>query len=147
MRRVIPLQAETISKTAGPRADLAHAAGGHKEMRMKPWIPLLLAAVLTSGCSGIGLGLGGGHVSSAEAWTHWVCDTQASVQWHYVDAAQTRVDARLAPSDQVYHLRAEPGGDGQLFSDGVLALHVQGSTGLVYWVATNDLIGRGCKAP
>jgi hypothetical protein len=34
-----------------------------------------------------------------------------------------------------------------LYSDGVLALHVQGSSGLVYWVATNDLLGRGCKVP
>jgi hypothetical protein len=29
----------------------------------------------------------------------------------------------------------------------VLAFHKKGDEGLVYWVATDDLIGRGCKAP
>lgn len=79
--------------------------------------------------------------------THLVCDSKAEVFWHYTDTAHGKVDARLLGSDQVYHLKAEVGADGQLFSDGVLALHIKDDQGLVYWVATNDLIGRGCKAP
>ena len=114
---------------------------------MKRWIPLLCAMALTSGCGGIGLGVGGAQAPAPQDWTHWVCDSEVSVQWRYVDAGHRQVDARLEPKAQVYHLRSEPGPDGQLYSDGVLALHMQGSGGLVYWVATNDLIGRGCKAP
>ncbi|WPP00261.1 MliC family protein [Pseudomonas sp. HR96] len=119
---------------------------------MKRWMPLLAAGVLSSGCVGIGFNIGGNSQAPADTpWTHWVCDTQASVLWRFTDAAKSRVDVRLEPKEQVYHLKAEPGADGQLYSDGVLALHVQGNDGqpggLVYWVATNDLIGRGCKAP
>ncbi len=54
---------------------------------------------------------------------------------------------RLGGGDQVYRLKAEPGASGALYSDGMLAFHTKGEEGLVYWVATNDLIGRGCKAP
>ena len=57
------------------------------------------------------------------------------------------VDVRLGGGDQVYRLKAEPGASGALYSDGMLAFHTKGEEGLVYWVATNDLIGRGCKAP
>lgn len=80
-------------------------------------------------------------------WTRWVCDSQAEVLWRFADLEQGRVQVRLGGSERVYQLRAEPGASGALYSDGVLALHVQGSEGLAYWVATNDLIGRGCKAP
>lgn len=79
--------------------------------------------------------------------TRWVCDSQQEVFWQYTDAARSKVDVRLAGADQVYHLKAEPGAEGQLYSDGVLAFHLLNDQGLVYWVATNDLIGRGCKAP
>ncbi|BAQ77412.1 lipoprotein [Pseudomonas sp. Os17] len=55
---------------------------------------------------------------------------------------------RRAPGgdDQVRRLKLEPSGSGSLYSDDMLAFHVKGEEGLVYWVATNDLIGRGCKA-
>ena len=84
---------------------------------------------------------------AASAPTRWVCDSQVEVFWQYTDATRSNVDARLGGKDQVYHLKTEPGADGQMFSDGVLAFNVKDDQGLVYWVATNDLIGRGCKAP
>ena len=80
-------------------------------------------------------------------WTRWVCDTQVEVLWRFADVAQDSVDVRLGGGDQVYRLKPEPGASGALYSDGVLAFHAKGDEGLVYWVATNDLIGRGCKAP
>lgn len=80
-------------------------------------------------------------------WTRWVCDTQTEVLWRFADADHQLVDVRLGGGDQVYRLKSEPGASGALYSDGVLALHTKGDEGLVYWVATNDLIGRGCKAP
>ena len=43
-------------------------------------------------------------------------------------------------------MKLEPGAEGSLYSNDMLALHIKGEEGLVYWVATNDLIGRGCKA-
>lgn len=80
-------------------------------------------------------------------WAHWMCDSQAGVQWRYASAQKDVVEARLDGSEQLYTLQAEPGAaQGTLFSDGVLAFDNQGSEGLVYWVATNDLIWRGCKA-
>lgn len=81
-----------------------------------------------------------------EGWTSWTCDSQAKVLWRYTDTAHKEVDVRLGGADQVYHLKQEPGAAGALYSDDMLALHVQGEEGLAYWVATNDLIGRGCKA-
>jgi membrane-bound inhibitor of C-type lysozyme len=81
------------------------------------------------------------------AWTRWVCDSQAEVLWHFTDSTKTQVDVRLGGKDQVYRLKPEPGASGELYSDGVLAFHIKGEEGLVYWVATNDLIGRACKAP
>ena len=48
--------------------------------------------------------------------------------------------------DRVYRLKHEPGAEGSLYSNDMLAFHIKGEEGLVYWVATNDLIGRGCKA-
>ncbi|MNH39033.1 Membrane-bound lysozyme-inhibitor of c-type lysozyme [compost metagenome] len=53
---------------------------------------------------------------------------------------------RLGGADQVYRLKQEPGASGSLYSNDMLAFHIKGEEGLVYWVATNDLIGRGCKA-
>lgn len=82
----------------------------------------------------------------ADNWTTWTCDSQAKVLWRYADAGQKEVDVRLGGGDQVYRLKEEPGALGTLYSDGMLAFHVKGDEGLVYWVATNDLIGRGCKA-
>lgn len=107
---------------------------------MKRWLPLS-AVVLLGGCAGMS------PAPVPAAWTQWVCDSQAKVQWRFTDNGKSLVDARLDGSAQVYHLKPEPGSDGQLYSDGVLALHVQGTEGLIYWVATNDLIGRGCKTP
>lgn len=83
----------------------------------------------------------------SEHWTRWVCDSQAQVFWRFADAAEQTVDVRLGGADQVYRLASEPGASGALYSDGVLAFHTKGDEGVVYWVATNDLIGRGCKAP
>ncbi|RON07456.1 hypothetical protein BK659_18095 [Pseudomonas brassicacearum] len=80
-----------------------------------------------------------------DAWTTWVCDSQAQVLWRYTDISRNAVDVRLAGNDQVYRLKLEPTGSGSLYSDDKLAFHVKGEEGLVYWVATNDLIGRGCK--
>ena len=83
----------------------------------------------------------------ADDWTRWVCDTQAEVLWRFADVQRDQVDVRLGGGDQVYRLKSEPGASGALYSDGMLAFHTKGEEGLVYWVATNDLIGRGCKAP
>ena len=83
----------------------------------------------------------------ADNWTRWVCDSQTEVQWRLADAQRDAVEVKLGGGDQVYRLKAEPGVSGELYSNAVLALHIKGEEGLVYWVATNDLIGRGCKAP
>ncbi|MFK3719435.1 MliC family protein [Pseudomonas fulva] len=87
------------------------------------------------------------QTAPADNWTRWVCDTQAEVLWRFADPQRDQVDVRLGGDDQVYRLKAEPGASGALYSDGMLAFHTKGEEGLVYWVATNDLIGRGCKAP
>jgi hypothetical protein len=109
---------------------------------MKACAPLLAATLLAvGGCSYFQ------PTPVASGWTHWVCDSQVSVQWRYTDTARSGVEARIEPGSEVHRLESEPGSGGQLYSDGVLALHVQGSGGLVYWVATNDLLGRGCKTP
>ncbi|MDE1167083.1 MAG: MliC family protein [Pseudomonas sp.] len=100
----------------------------------------LLACAVLGGCASV-------SAPSSDSWTTWLCDTDAELYWHYTDTAKEHVDVRLKGSEQVYHLKAEPGAAGELYSDGVLAFHVMGNGGLVYWVATNDLIGRGCKAP
>jgi membrane-bound inhibitor of C-type lysozyme len=80
-------------------------------------------------------------------WTHWVCDSKAEIYWRYADPAKKEVDVRLNQSEQVFRLQSSPGASGALYSNGVLAFDNKGSDGLVYWDATNDLIGRGCKAP
>jgi len=106
---------------------------------MKGFLALAAFAVL-GGCASF-------HQAPVAAdWAHWSCDSQATVDWRYLDTDKHSVEVKLGGSDQVYHLKAEPGASGELYSDGVLAFHRQGSEGLVYWVATNDLIGRACKA-
>jgi len=95
----------------------------------------LAAAVLLSACAG---------QPQPGEWTRWVCDSQAEVQWRPV--GDVAVDLRLGGDDIVRRLQREPSGSGALYSDGVLAFHSKGDEGLVYWVADDDLIGRGCKA-
>jgi len=106
---------------------------------MKGLIALAILAVL-GGCASMTAS------KPAEPWTHWVCDSKAEIYWRYVDLAKKEVDVRLNQSEQVFRLKAEPGASGALYSNGVLAFDNKGSDGLVYWDATNDLIGRGCKA-
>lgn len=86
--------------------------------------------------------------ANGPAPVHWACDSQAGFDWHYTSPAHDRVWLRLDGSQQAYDLLAEPGAaEGTMFSDGVLAFNIRGNDeGLVYWVATNDLIGRSCKA-
>jgi membrane-bound inhibitor of C-type lysozyme len=105
---------------------------------MKGLIALATLAVL-SGCAST-------KAPQQDTWTHWVCDSKAEVFWHYADADKKQVDVRLNGSEQVFNLKAEPGAAGALYSNGVLAFNIKGDEGLVYWDATNDLIGRGCKA-
>ena len=109
---------------------------------MKGFIAVAALALL-AGCANMDL-----FKSSAPAdhWTTWTCDSQANVLWRYADDSRQQVDVRLGGSDQVHRLKLEPGAEGSLYSDNMLAFHVKGEEGLVYWVATNDLIGRGCKA-
>ncbi|NER61238.1 lysozyme inhibitor [Pseudomonas sp. MAFF212428] len=102
----------------------------------------LMALALLAGCAQLRPA-----PAPTDTWTRWVCDSGAEVLWRFADASQEAVDVRLGGADQVYRLKPEPGASGALYSDGVLALHTKGDEGLVYWVATNDLIGRGCKAP
>ena len=100
------------------------------------------ALVLLGGCS-----VFKPAAQQVDPWTRWVCDSKAEIHWRYIDSAKKEVDARLNQSDQVFRLKAEPGASsGTLYSNNVLAFDNKGSEGLVYWDATNDLIGRGCKA-
>jgi membrane-bound inhibitor of C-type lysozyme len=82
----------------------------------------------------------------SDEWTHWVCDSQAEVLWRLADADGESVDLRLGGDDIVHRLVQEPSGSGALYSDGMLAFHTKGEEGLVYRVADDDLIGRGCRA-
>jgi len=79
-------------------------------------------------------------------WTRWVCDSQAEVQWRFTDGSREAIDLRLGGDDIVHRLKLEPAGSGALYSDGMLAFHTKGDQGLVYRVADDDLIGRGCQA-
>ncbi|WP_191830681.1 MliC family protein [Pseudomonas fluorescens] len=110
---------------------------------MKGVLALMALAVL-GGCASF---TSSPASAPSDNWTRWVCDSQAEVFWRFADSSQQSLDVRLGGGDQVYRLNAEPGASGSLYSDGVLAFHSKGDEGLVYWVATNDLIGRGCKAP
>ncbi|UZE17607.1 MliC family protein [Pseudomonas sp. B21-054] len=109
---------------------------------MKGLIAVVALAML-AGCAQLGLSLSS---EPADNWTTWTCDSEAKVLWRYTDTAHKEVDVRLGGADKVYRLKLEPGAEGSLYSDDMLAFHVKGEEGLVYWVATNDLIGRGCKA-
>ena len=109
---------------------------------MKGFIAITALALL-AGCSSFNLFK---PAESSDNWTTWACDSQAKVVWRYTDASRQEVDVRLGGADQVYRLKLEPGAEGSLYSSDMLAFHIKGEEGLVYWVATNDLIGRGCKA-
>ncbi|OLF50991.1 MliC family protein [Pseudomonas chlororaphis] len=109
---------------------------------MKGFIAVAALGLL-AGCSSFDLF----KSSETDHWTTWVCDSQAQVVWRYTDGSRKEVDVRLGGADQVYRLKLEPSGSGALYSNDMLAFHEKGDEGLVYWVATNDLIGRGCKAP
>ncbi|CAI9005449.1 Membrane-bound lysozyme-inhibitor of c-type lysozyme [Pseudomonas sp. IT-P44] len=109
---------------------------------MKGFIAIT-ALVLLAGCSNFDLF---NPAQSTDSWATWTCDSQAKVVWRYTDDSHKAVDVRLGGADQVYRLKLEPGAEGSLYSNDMLAFHIKGEEGLVYWVATNDLIGRGCKA-
>ncbi|MGY2291522.1 MliC family protein [Pseudomonas sp. SDO528_S397] len=109
---------------------------------MKGVIALAALAVL-SGCSSLNLF---DKAQPSDTWTTWTCDSQAQVNWRFADAARSQVDVRLGGSAQVYRLKQDVAASGVLYTDGQLAFHTKGEEGLVYWVATDDLIGRGCKA-
>ncbi len=83
----------------------------------------------------------------SDQWNRWVCDSQAELQWRFADDDFEQVDVRLGGDDIVYRLTQEPAASGALYSDGRLSFHTKGEEGLIYWTATDDLIGRGCKAP
>jgi len=102
-----------------------------------------LALSLVAGCSSHSSGGAGGKDGS---WNRWVCDSQAEVIWRYVDPSKSVVDLRLGEDDVVHHLEEEPGGAGAFYSDGLVGFSITGEQGLIYWVESNDLIGRGCKA-
>lgn len=109
---------------------------------MKGFIAVMALALL-AGCAQLNLL----HPSEPVAgWTTWTCDSEAKVIWRYTDDAHKAVDVRLGGAERVYRLKLEPGASGALYSDDMLAFHIKGEEGLAYWVATNDLIGRGCKA-
>ncbi len=86
-------------------------------------------------------------IDNAGGWTHWVCDSKAAFDWRYVDRSQSIVDLKLEGDGLIRHLNREPATDGQSYTDGLVAFHIRGDQGLVYWIANNDLIGRGCRTP
>ena len=85
--------------------------------------------------------------ATPDAWTRWVCDSQAEALWRFTDDSKESVDVRVAGGDIAHRLKREPSGSGAMFSDGMLTFHMKGEEGLIYRTASNDLIGRGCKAP
>ncbi|WP_152226798.1 MliC family protein [Pseudomonas sp. SCB32] len=101
------------------------------------------ALSLVAGCSSHSSGGAGGK---EDGWNRWTCDSQAEVIWRYVDVSKSVVDLRLGEDDVVHHLEEEPGGAGAFYSDGLVGFSITGEQGLIYWVESNDLIGRGCKA-
>ena len=111
---------------------------------MKGFMAIMMSAGLAalSGCVYLDK-----QMPVSPSWTAWQCDSQLVVQWRYAAADKTAMDVKLGGSETLYALTPQAGAEGELYSDGVLAFHKQGDQGLVYWVATNDLIGRGCKAP
>lgn len=107
-------------------------------MTGKGWFGLAAAMLLLGACAS--------QPEPSDQWTRWVCDSQAEVLWRFTDSSREALDLRLAGGDIVHRLQLEPAGSGALYSDGMLAFHTKGEEGLVYRVADNDLIGRGCKA-
>ncbi|CRM24391.1 MULTISPECIES: MliC family protein [Pseudomonas] len=103
----------------------------------------LATLALLAGCSSMSMF---DKAEPADKWTTWTCDSKAEVNWRFVNQDRSEVDVRLGGSDQVYRLKQDVAASGALYSDGQLAFHTKGEEGLVYWVATDDLIGRGCKA-
>lgn len=99
---------------------------------------LVAIALLLAACSS--------QPAAPEQWNRWACDSQAEVQWRFADGSFEQVDVRLGGDDIVYRLTQERAASGVLYSDGRLSFHTKGEEGLVYWTATDDLIGRGCKA-
>ncbi|KAA0949365.1 lysozyme inhibitor [Pseudomonas sp. ANT_H14] len=105
----------------------------------------LAALALLAGCAN--LNMFNKAEPQQDKWTTWTCDSQAQVVWRFTDQAHSQVDIRLGGSDRVYRLKQDVAASGVLYSNDQLAFHTKGEEGLVYWVATDDLIGRGCKAP
>ena len=60
--------------------------------------------------------------------------------------ARRSSNLRLGEEDVVHHLEEEPGGSGAFYSDGLVGFSLTGERGVVYWVESNDLIGRDCRA-
>ena len=102
-------------------------------------IAAAVVAVLLGGCSS--------QPQAPDRWQRWVSDSQAELQWRFANGDYDQVDLRLGGDDIVYRLSQEPAASGALYSDGRLSFHSKGEEGLVYWTGTDDLIGRGCKAP
>lgn len=113
---------------------------------LAPALLVLLAGCSSHSSTGSGSGAAGASHGSA-GWNHWVCDSKAVVIWRYVEGTKSSVvDLRLGEDDVVHHLEEEPGGAGAFYSDGLVGFSVTGEQGLIYWVESNDLIGRNCRA-
>ena len=134
----IPLSATKDNSIARDWRSARMAGAVPKETWMKGWFALAGFALL-AGCAG--------RQAPSDDWTHWICDSQAEVLWRFADASRESVDLRLGGGDIVHRLKREASASGALYSDGNLAFHTKGDEGLVYWASTDDLIGRGCKAP
>ena len=106
-------------------------------MRRYGMTTLTLLALL-SGCA---------TQSGGAPWTHWVCDGDIDLHWRPVEGAADQVEVRLEGTERVYLLHRQEAGSGAFYTDGQLAFHSKGKQGLVYWAQTDELIGRGCKAP
>lgn len=110
---------------------------------MKRTIPVLLGLSLLAGCSWLP---GKGGNAGADGWNHWLCDSRETLVWQHPQGNTEQVEMRLGNDRTVYLLKQEPAASGAFYTDGVLAFHARGEEGLAYWVATDDLIGRGCRA-
>lgn len=90
---------------------------------------------------------GGGDNDKAETeqWITWECDGGAVLQWRILDGQGETMALRLNDGPETYTLTRGPSASGVLYSDGTLTFHSKGLEGLVYWVATDDLIGNNCK--
>ena len=104
---------------------------------MKALAVVALSTLVLAGCA---------STETDAPWTHWTCDNQTQVFWRLADASGDAVDLRLGSDSQVRRLLNEPAADGALYSDGQLSFHAKGQRGLVYWTASDDLIGLDCKA-